>query len=146
MPYNSSAQKGGTFFIGRKKMRTITQHRVEAITGDTPQEAAMLFNEAMDRLAGLNPTFEREGSTFWIHYKIVHEEAESISERYELAGKAAHCIECPYVIRDLNRFGNVDTRKKWATCGKTGVRMSIRSRACDTFYESFGEGGIQLEE
>ena len=123
-------------------MRTITKHRVEAITGDTPQEAALLFNEAMDRLAELSPTFEREGCTFWIHYKVIHEEAETISESYELAGKTAHCIECPFVIRDLNRFGNIDVRKKWATCGKTGQRTNIECRACDIYYEYLGKGEV----
>lgn len=122
-------------------MKTITKHRVEAITGATPQEAAANFNEAMDRLANLNPTYEREGSTFWIHYTIVHDEAETLAEAYELEGKTAHCIECPFVIRDLNRFGNVDARKKWAACGKTGQRTNIECRACDIYYESLGKGG-----
>lgn len=126
-------------------MKTITKHRVEAITGDTPQEAAMLFNEAMDRLAYLNPTFEREGCTFWIHYKVVQEEAETISDAYELKGKTAHCVECPFIIRDTNRFGNVDARKKWATCGKTGERTKIDCRACDLYYESLEKGGCSEE-
>ena len=120
-------------------MKTITKHRVEAITGDTPQEAAALFNEAMDRLAELNPTFEREGCTFWIHYKVVHDEAETLAEMNELAGYTAHCLECPFIIRELNRFGNIDARRKWATCGKTGQRTNIECRACDIYYESFGE-------
>lgn len=120
-------------------MKTITKHRVEAITGDTPQEAALLFNEAMDRLAELNPRFEREGCTFWIFYKVIHDEAETISEEFELAGKTAHCLECPFIIRDQNRFGNTDAKKKWATCGKTGERTRIDSRACDIYYESIGE-------
>ena len=124
-------------------MRTIMKHRIEAITGDTPQEAAALFNEAMDRLVDLNPTYEREGCTFWIHYKVSHEEAETITDRYELAGRTCHCIECPFVVRDLNRFGNVDLRKKWATCGKTGERVSIHSRACDLCYEAIEEGGAK---
>lgn len=124
-------------------MKTITKHRVEAITGDSPQEAAALFNEAMDRLAELHPTFEREGCTFWIHYKVIHEEAETLSEAYELAGKEAHCLECPFIIRDVNRFGNIDARKKWATCGKTGQRTNIECRACDIYYEAFGERRVE---
>jgi hypothetical protein len=124
-------------------MKTITKHRVEAITGDTPQEAAALFNEAMDRLAELNPTFEREGCTFWIHYKVIHDEAETLAEMNELAGNTAHCEECPFVIRELNRFGNIDARRKWATCGKTGQRTNIECRACDIYYESFGERRVK---
>jgi len=124
-------------------MKTITKHRVEAITGDTPQEAAALFNEAMDRLAELQPKYEREGCTFWIYYKIEHEEAETIAEAYELAGKTAHCMECPFIVRDLNRFGNIDARKKWATCGKTGKRTNIECCACDIYYEALGERSEQ---
>ena len=124
-------------------MKTITKHRVEAITGDTPQEAAALFNEAMDRLAELNPTFEREGCTFWIHYKVIHDEAETLAEMNELAGNKAHCEECPFIIRELNRFGNIDARRKWATCGKTGQRTNIECRACDIYYESTGERRVK---
>lgn len=121
-------------------MKTITRHRMEAITGSTPQEAAALFNEAMDRLAELNPTYEREGLTFWISYKIITDEAESLSDVNELTGCTAHCVECPYIIRDTNRFGGVDTRKKWATCGKTGERVRIDSKACDIYYKGVERG------
>jgi hypothetical protein len=37
-------------------------------------------------------------------------------------------------MRDLNRFGNIDARKKWATCGKTGERTNIESRACEIYH------------
>ena len=138
-PTLNPSNNGRIFFVKEYVMKTITKHRVEAITGDTPQEAAALFNEAMDRLAELHPTFEREGCTFWIHYKVIHQEAETIAEANELAGNTAHCLECPFIIRDLNRFGNIDARKKWATCGKTGERTNIECRACDIYYENFGE-------
>ena len=121
-------------------MKTITKHRMEAVTGDTPEEAAALFNEAMDRLAELNPTFEREGCTFWIHYKIIHNVAETASDQIELEGRPSRCIECPFLIRDTNRFGGVDARKKWGTCGKTGERVRIGANACDIFYENGKEG------
>ena len=138
-PTLNPSNNGRIFFVKEYVMKTITKHRVEAITGDTPQEAAALFNEAMDRLAELHPTFEREGCTFWIHYKVIHQEAETLAEANELAGNTAHCMECPFIIRDLNRFGNIDARKKWATCGKTGERTNIECRACDIYYENFGE-------
>ena len=138
-PTLNPSNNGRIFFVKEYVMKTITKHRVEAITGDTPQEAAALFNEAMDRLAELHPTFEREGCTFWIHYKVIHQEAETIAEANELAGNTAHCMECPFIIRDLNRVGNIDARKKWATCGKTGERTNIECRACDIYYENFGE-------
>jgi len=127
-------------------MRTITTHRMEAITGDTPQEAAALFNEAMERLAPMNPTYEREGCTFWVHYKVTYQEAETLTEMHDLAGDSAHCVECPFIHRDLNRFGNIDARKKWGTCTKTGDRVFISDKACDLLYEARGERREQSEK
>lgn len=94
----------------------------------------MLFNEAMRELADLNPTYERDGSVFWIHYNIVKTEPETIVEEFEERGERAYCIDCMYCMRDLNRFGNIDGRKRWATCGKTGERTNIDSVACGTYY------------
>ena len=95
----------------------------------------MLFNEAMNELAELNPTYERDGNVFWIHYTVIKTEPETLAERREMEGERAHCIDCMYCMRDLNRFGNIDGRKKWATCGKTGERTNIDSTACETYYK-----------
>lgn len=98
-------------------------------------EAAAEFNEAMMELAEMNPKFERvEGNSFWIFYSVEMTEPENIIEEHESAGEKAHCIDCPYMMRDLNRFGNIDARKKWGTCGKTGERTNIESRACEVYH------------
>ena len=104
------------------------------ICGTDGHETAEEFNQAMMELADLNPKYEREGNAFWIFFTVEKTEAETVVEEHELAGDNAHCLECPYVVRDLNRFGNVDTRKKWATCGKTGERVRIDSRVCESYY------------
>lgn len=114
------------------KSKAIPQTRV--ISGNTPQETAMLFNEAMTELADLNPKYERDGNVFWIYYTVVKTEAETIVEQHELTGERAHCIDCPYLMRDLNRFGSIDGRKKWATCGKTGERTHVDSTVCEEYY------------
>lgn len=99
-------------------------------------EAAAEFNEIMLELAEFNPKYERaEGNSFWIFYSVETPEPENIVEQNELAGENAHCIDCPYLMRDLNRFGNVDARKKWATCGKSGERTNIDSRACEEYHQ-----------
>lgn len=121
-------------------MRTKSVVQVRAIQGNSPQETAMLFNEAMQELASLNPTYERDGSTFWITYTVVRDEAETLSEKYELMGDKSTCADCPKVVRDLNRFGEIDARKKWALCGKTGERVRIGARACDLFYKILEKG------
>lgn len=108
--------------------------QMRAVSGSTPQETAMLFNQAMAELADLNPTYERDGGVFWIYYTVVKSEPETIVEEYELKGERAHCIDCPYLMRDLNRFGSIDGRKKWATCGKSGERTNIDSTACEEYY------------
>lgn len=115
-------------------MRTKSIPQTKVIAGSTPQETAMLFNEAMTELADLNPRYERDGSVFWIYYTVVTNEPETIVEEHELKGERAHCIDCPYLMRDLNRFGSIDGRKKWATCGRTGERTHVDSIVCEEYY------------
>lgn len=115
-------------------MRTNTFTQIKVIAGNTPQETAMLFNEAMMELADLHPTYERDGSMFWIYYTVEQTACETLREEHEEQGEYAKCIDCPYLMRDLNRLGNIDARKKWGTCGKTGERTNVDSRACETYH------------
>ena len=110
--------------------------QVRFIQGRDPHETAQMFNETMTELAELNPTYEREGDSFWVYYKVDMYSDEEIFER--VTTTSAHCEDCPYIMRDLNRFGNIDARKKWATCGKTGERVHMESKACD-IYDSLSE-------
>ena len=114
------------------RSKSIPQTRV--IAGNTPQETAMLFNQAMTELADLNPTYERDGGMFWIYYTVVAHEPETVVEEHQENGEYAHCIDCPYLMRDLNRFGNIDGRRKWATCGKSGERTHVDSTVCEEYY------------
>ena len=116
-------------------MRRQSVPQIRAICGNTPKETALLFNEAMQELAPFNPRYERDGGVFWITYTVITDEAETLAEKYELAGDRSKCVDCPKCTRDLNRFGEVDARKKWATCGSTGERIRIDEAACDTYYE-----------
>ena len=117
-------------------MRHITITQVRPVTGNTPQEAAMLFNEAIMELAPLHPSYVREGDTYYITYTIEYREAENICDEYELKGEGAKCVDCPHCVRDLNRFGDIDVRKKHATCtAKEGMRIRIDSSACEIYYE-----------
>lgn len=108
--------------------------QVRAISGNTPAETAMLFNDAMNELAALNPKYEREGGVFWIYYTVETREPETLAEAYELKGEGRTCGECPFCMRDLNRFGAEDRRKKWATCSKTGEKIRTDMSACDICY------------
>ena len=94
----------------------------------------MLFNQAMTELADLNPTYERDGGMFWIYYTVVAHEPETVVEEHQENGEYAHCIDCPYLMRDLNRFGSIDGRRKWATCGKSGERTHVDSTVCEEYY------------
>lgn len=114
------------------KTTKIVQSRY--IDGSDGHEVSAEFNQVMMELADLNPKWEREGNSFWIFYSVEKTEAENVIEMHEMAGENAHCIECPFCIRDLNRFGVVDGVKKHATCGKTGERIRIDSRACERYY------------
>lgn len=112
--------------------------QIRAISGNTPQEAALLFNEAMMELAPLHPTFQREGDTYYIQYSVEIKEAETVAEEHELKGEHHKCEECHHCVRDRNRFGDIDARKVWATCSRTGERIRIRSEVCDEYYRGRG--------
>lgn len=115
-------------------MKTATVVQSRFIDGSDARQASIEFNQAMMELAYLNPTFERNGNDFWIFYKVEKSEAESITEEHEEAGEKAHCEDCPFFARDLNRYGNIDARKKWGTCSKQGTREHAESSACDIYH------------
>jgi predicted XRE-type DNA-binding protein len=115
-------------------MQTYTLKQMEAVTGSTPQELAANYNEAMMRLQGCNPTDEWHEGVVYIYYYTTNNVPETLADQHELAGDAAKCGQCPHCCRKMNRFGNVDTRYKWATCGKTGEPININEAACDIYY------------
>ena len=122
------------FFMGGKRMKRKSITQVKAISGNSPEETAMLFNETMNELAMLNPKYERDGNVFWVYYTVETREAETLADVYEMKGEGRLCGECPFCMRDTNRHGNVDARKKWATCTRTGEKVFIESGACDEYY------------
>lgn len=109
--------------------------QVKAISGNTPEETAMLFNDAMNELANLNPRYERDGGIFWIYYTVETAEPETLADAYELKGEGMCCGQCPFCMRDTNRFGNADMRKKWATCSQNGAKVRLDMSACDICYK-----------
>lgn len=120
-------------------MKHISIPQVRAISGSTPQETAMLFNEAIRELALMHPTFKQDGNTIWIYYTVEYTEPECLADEHEAKGEGAQCIDCPYCVRDVNRFGDIDVRKKHATCMKmNGQRVRIDASACDEYYRERG--------
>lgn len=111
-------------------MREMNIPQIEYISGNTPAESAALFNEAMMRLAPYHPTYERAGADFYIYYEITKAEAEGEPKE----AKKATCGDCPFLDKDLNRFGEIDKRKKWATCKKTDIRTRMDTKACGFYY------------
>ena len=118
------------------KSKKIVQTRF--IDGSDGHDTAAEFNQTMMELADLNPRFERDGKSFWIFYSVEIVEAEDIVEEHELQGESHRCIECPFLIRDLNRFGNPDVTHKHGTCGKSGQRVRIDGLICDKYYTERG--------
>lgn len=109
--------------------------QVKVISGNTPEETAAMFNSAMTELAALNPRYERDGGIFWIYYTVEQKEPETLAEAFEVKGEGATCGDCPFCMRDLNRFGTEDKRKKRATCSKTGSQVYVWGSACDEYYK-----------
>ena len=128
--------KVGTFFYLRrdKLMKTTRVIQSRFIDGSDGHDSCAEFNQTMMELAELHPTFERNGNSFWIFFTVELNEPENIVEEHEMEGEKATCLDCPYLMRDLNRYGSIDGRKKWGTCGKTGNRTNIDSRACETYH------------
>lgn len=119
------------------KTKKVVQARfIDGLHGG--HEACEEFNRTMLELAEFRPTYERNGDSFWIFFTVETEESETLAEECELKGEKAQCNDCPYIMRDLNRFGNIDVRKKWATCGKNGQRVSIERAACEEYYTAAG--------
>ena len=115
-------------------MKTTKIVQTRFINGSDGHDTAAEFNEAMMELANLNPRFEREGNSFWIFYSVIQEEPETIAEKHEMEGEKAHCGDCPFFMRPMNRLGLIDGRAKHGTCGKEGTREHIDSCACDYYY------------
>ena len=113
--------------------KSVTQ--VKVISGNTPEETAAIFNSTMQELAMLNPKYERDGSVFWIYYSIEAKEPETLAEAFENKGEGRRCGDCPFCMRGLNRFGQVDGRKTKATCSKTGTQVYVWNSACDEYYK-----------
>ena len=116
-------------------MKTIKIVQTRFINGSDGHDTAAEFNQAMVELANLNPTYERDGNSFWIFYSVITEEPETLAEKHEMEGEKAHCGDCPYYMRPVNRLGNIDGRAKYGTCGKSGTREHIDSCACDDYYK-----------
>lgn len=79
-----------------------------------------------------------ENTCIWVAEVLLCEWTRDYAEEHELKGEHHKCHECPHCVRDLNRFGDIDARKVWATCAKTGKRTRINLDVCDIFYEERG--------
>lgn len=102
--------------------------------GATLAESVSIFNAEMHKLRAFKPTFERCGDSFLIYYTMEERVPETVVDAKELQGLFHRCEHCANCIRDRDRFGGIDKRKKHATCGKDGERVRLDSAVCDDFY------------
>lgn len=104
--------------------------------GDTFQEAVDKFNEVMYENRMFRPTFERAGERFLVYISLTHFAPETIVEAKEMEGCRHTCKDCEHCVRDMNRFGVADKRKKVANCvlGNVVKRIRLDDTVCDTFY------------
>ena len=115
--------------------KSIPQTR--AVSGNTPQETELLFNQTMTELADLNPTYERDGNVFWVYYTIVKNEPETVVEEHEMKGEYRYCEDCPYCDRVVDIYGNIDPRVKWGKCMKYGMTsVNLNKRVCAAYWEN----------
>jgi hypothetical protein len=122
-------------------MRSTTIPQVEYIEGRTPQEAAYKFNQRIEQLKDVNPTYVREGATFWITYMKLVEEPENIIEEHEMKGEYRHCEDCPFCDRVVDIYGNKDTKVKWGKCMKYGmVSVNLNKKVCAAYWENEERG------
>lgn len=128
-------------------MRNITYLKVEAVEGQTPKEYAETLSKRLYELRAVKPEIDRvDITTCYLTYNIEELIAETLEDKYELAGCSMRCGNCPYFERELNRKGEPMGNSKRGYCKleNRDTFRNIGSPADEKCYAQFElEGGIE---
>lgn len=129
-------RKSALFYFARRfDMKEHKYTQCILCEGNTFQDAVNKFNTEMKRHAHLRPTFERAGETFLIYVTVVELAPETLVEAKHLDGCRHYCEDCASCVREKNRHGVIDARKKYGFCAEQDMKkIRIDQIVCDEFY------------
>ena len=115
-------------------MKTKTQTRVTAIQAANADEFNRIINAELEKRDAPKITYI-QGLPFaaYVEYQELTEVPETLKEKYELAGDARSCRECPYFVRTK------DKRYKWHYCAQKQRKVTECQGACETYYQLLEE-------
>lgn len=123
-------------------MKYIRQYVQETVKAETPKEFDLQMNAIFTKAArsGKEPDIHYfDGYSATVRYWISGEVAETISDEFELKGKAKKCYECPlYILPD-------DKRIKYSYCDHSNCKITANDPACDYYYETYERRELDAE-
>lgn len=114
------------------------------------ETAAAQFEEKLrERLFELqdqNPSVEFDSVGNDMVARIKHKETlETEPPKPSEVGAKFVCADCPHFVRERNKDGSIDNRKKWGGCPFAYMeRTTLDSAACDVLYNGIKNGDIGL--
>ena len=124
-------------------MKTKKYKRCILCEGATLAESVKIFNEEMEKLQDINPTFERYNDAFLIYVTVYEEIPENIVDKKKLLGCSHKCRECSHCKRILTRKGEINKVTKKATCDLNDMTIFLNSTVCEVFYEEHQDMKLQ---
>lgn len=114
------------------------------------ETAAARFEEMLNaKLFELNESspiveFDSVGSDMVARIRY-RERIEVVEPEISEIGIKFKCADCPHFVRETNKDGSVDARKKWGDCPFAFMeRTTLDSDACDILYNGIKNGNIGL--
>ena len=124
-------------------MKTKKYKRCILCEGATLAESVKIFNEEMEKLQDINPTFERYNDTFLIYITVYEDIPENIVDEKQVQGCSHICMECDHCKRILTRKGEINKVTKKAKCDLNGMTIYLNSTVCEVFYEEHQDMKLQ---
>ena len=124
-------------------MKTKKYKRCILCEGATLAESVKIFNDEMEKLQDINPTFERYNDAFLIYVTVYEEIPENIVDEKKLLGCSHKCRECSHCKRILTRKGEINKVTKKATCDLNDMTIFLDSTVCEVFYEEHQDMKLQ---
>ena len=124
-------------------MKTKRYKKCILCEGSNLAESVKIFNEEMEKLQDINPTFERYNDAFLIYVTIYEDIPETIVDEKQLEGCSHKCKECNHCKRILTRKGEINKVTKKAICDLNDTTVYLDSTVCEVFYDEHQDLKLQ---